>query len=58
MSHSAMKPLNLIPAKRAALAATAVQAAGILGLLPWCLIAQPSSNAPPTGAEHPPLPEA
>ena len=45
-----MKLLNLNPAKRAVLAATAVLAAGILSLLPWRLIAQPSSNAPPPGA--------
>jgi hypothetical protein len=37
-----MKLLNLNPAK------LTVLAAGILSLLPWRLIAQPSSNAPPT----------
>ena len=45
-----MKILNLNPAKRVVLAATAVLAAGIMSLLPWRLIAQPSSNAPPPGA--------
>src|ERR1035438_2982742 len=45
-----MKLLNLNPTKRTALAATAVLAAGILSSLPWRLTAQPSSNAPPTGA--------
>src|ERR1035438_4709130 len=45
-----MKLLNLNPAKRTSLATTAVLAAGILSLLPCRLIAQPSSNVPPTGA--------
>jgi hypothetical protein len=45
-----MKLLNLNPTKRTALAAAAVLAAGILSLLPCRLIAQPSSNVPPTGA--------
>jgi hypothetical protein len=45
-----MKLLNLNPAKRTSLATTAVLAAGILSRLPCRLIAQPSSNVPPTGA--------
>ena len=44
-----MKLLNLNPAKRIVLAATAVLAAGILSLLPWRLDAQPASSAPPAG---------
>ena len=45
-----MKLINRNPTKRAVLAAAAVLAAGVLGFLPWCLVAQPSSSAPPKGA--------
>jgi hypothetical protein len=47
---SAMKLLNLNRPKRTVLATTAVLAAGILTLTPWLLTAQPSPDAPPTGA--------
>jgi len=50
--------LTLTPTKRAVLVAAAVVAVGILSLLPWRLIAQPSSNAPPAGADGTSLAEA
>ncbi len=49
---------NQKAAKRTIPAATAVVAAGLLSLLPRVLMAQPSSNVPPTGTGSPLPPEA
>jgi hypothetical protein len=53
-----MKALKLNPAKRIILAITPFFVAGILSLLPWRLIAQPSSNTQSASKGSPPLPDA